>query len=85
MEFVDNLFIALQCRALRLKWRAQEAFKRFEDESGVSSFVATILLIVIVVALTAIFWEKISAWFTEMWIKITGQSSTIGQPAGGGD
>lgn len=78
MKFVDNLVIGLQCRALRLKWRAQEGFKRFMDESGVSSFVATILLIVIVVALTAIFWGYIKEWFETIWEQITGKASTIG-------
>lgn len=78
MKFVDNLVIGLQCRALRLKWRAQEGFKRFMDESGVSSFVATILLIVIVVALTALFWDKIKDWFETMWAKIVGDANKVG-------
>ena len=50
-----------------------------EDETGVSSFVATILLIVIVVALCAVFWTQISGWFTNMWASITGQADGIGK------
>ena len=49
-----------------------------EDERGVSSFVATILLILIVVLLCAIFWEYISQWFETMWNKITGNANKIG-------
>jgi flagellin-like protein len=49
-----------------------------KDETGVSSIVATVLLILIVVLLAAVFWEKISGWFETMWTKITGQADTIG-------
>lgn len=71
MQFLDNLMIGFKCRAVK-------AAERFEEESGVSSFVATILLIVIVVALTAIFWQYISEWFETTWEKITGQADTVG-------
>ena len=37
------------------------------DESGVSSIVATVLLILIVVMLAALFWDKIQEWFNNMW------------------
>jgi len=71
MQFLDDLIIGFKCRAVK-------AAERFEEESGVSSFVATILLIVIVVALTAIFWTKINSWFTETWDKITDKAGTVG-------
>ncbi|MBR1702575.1 MAG: hypothetical protein IJ716_11540 [Lachnospiraceae bacterium] len=48
-----------------------------KDETGVSSIVATVLLILIVVLLAAIFWENIQEWFNTTWEKITGQSDTI--------
>lgn len=48
-----------------------------QDETGVSAIVATILLILIVVLLAAIFWEYISDWFETMWTKITGEADTI--------
>ncbi len=72
MQFFDNVIIGLKCRTAK-------AVERFEDESGVSSFVATILLIVIVVAITAIFWDKIQVWFDETWKKITGDADKIGK------
>lgn len=71
LSFADNAIIAMKCRALKMK-------ERFEEESGVSSFVATILLIVIVVALTAAFWTKINEWFGDTWDNITGQASNVG-------
>lgn len=49
-----------------------------EGETGVSAFVATILLILIVVLLCALFWEKISEWFNDIWGKITAGSDSIG-------
>lgn len=49
-----------------------------KEEMGVSSFVATILLILIVVLLCALFWTKISEWFTNTWDKIVGSSNSIG-------
>ena len=47
------------------------------DESGVSSIVATVLLILIVVLLAAMFWDNISKWFTDMWKSIMYGQSTI--------
>lgn len=71
LEFMDNAIIGFKCRMVK-------AAEKFHDESGVSNFVATILLIVIVVALTAIFWTNIKDWFNTTWTKITGQADTIG-------
>ncbi len=72
MQFLDNLMIGFKCRAVK-------AAERFEEESGVSSFVATILLIVIVVALTALFWTNIKEWFTTTWENITKSADPIGK------
>lgn len=49
-----------------------------QDETGVSAIVATILLILIVVLLAAVFWQYISEWFESMWTKITGEADKIG-------
>ncbi len=48
-----------------------------EEELGVSAFVATILLILIVVLLSALFWDKISQWFETTWNKIMNSANTI--------
>lgn len=71
LHFMDHMFIGLRCRAIK----AAEAFK---EESGVSSFVATVLLIVIVVALAAVFWDNMQKWFENMWKSITEKSGKIG-------
>jgi Flp pilus assembly pilin Flp len=72
MQVLDNFLIGLKIRAVK------EA-EKFKDESGVSAFVATILLIVIVVALCALFWTNIKSWFTTMWTNITNSAEPIGK------
>lgn len=46
-----------------------DQFKK--DQTGVSSIVATVLLILIVVLLVSIFWKYLKGWFEELWKKIT--------------
>lgn len=72
LNALDSFII---CTKFRMK-NFMEDFKR--DEMGVSAFVATILLILIVVLLCAVFWDNISKWFTETWEKIMGESNKIG-------
>ncbi len=58
------------------KIRTAAFFESFsDDERGVSAIIATVLILVIVVALVAIFWDKISAWFSELWNKIVGNET----------
>lgn len=71
-DWIDSKYLTMRTRMQRFT----EEF--VNGEMGVSSFVATILLIVIVVALCALFWTNISQWFNDMWIKITGDASKIG-------
>ena len=73
---MQNLFDRMYIGFTNKVNRFVNSFK--EDERGVSSFVATILLILIVVLLCAIFWEYISQWFETMWNKITGNANKIG-------
>ncbi|MCR5330119.1 MAG: hypothetical protein K6E62_02895 [Lachnospiraceae bacterium] len=62
------------------KIRLQHFMEGFrEDESGVSAIIATVLLIVIVVALVAVFWSSISQWFANLWKKIFQDSENIGE------
>lgn len=69
---------ALDQMYFKWKYKAEAFFQELkEDESGVSAFVATILLILIVVLLCALFWDKISTWFNETWDKITGKAGGI--------
>lgn len=64
--FFDKMLIGMKTRA---KVWAEE----FKAESGVSSFVATVLLILIVLLLGVLFWNLFKSYFTEtLWPKITG-------------
>ena len=72
LEFMDNAIIGFKCHMVK-------AAEKFHDESGVSNFVATILLIVVVVAITAIFWDNLKDWFNGIWQNITGDAAKIGE------
>jgi len=56
-----------------------------EDETGVSAFVATVLLILLAVLLAAMFWDKIREWFNSTWDTITNDTKSIGGGAAGGE
>ncbi len=74
MNWIDTKY-------LNMKIRMQKFVDEFlNGEQGVAPFIATILLIVIVVALCAVFWTNISGWFESMWNKITQSGSEIGNP-----
>lgn len=72
LKTLDRFYIGAKIRMANFA----DQFKK--DETGVSSIVATVLLILIVVLLAALFWDKISQWFNDTWEKILGQSNTIG-------
>ncbi len=42
------------------------------DERGVSNFVATIIMILIVVLLCAMFFDNIKTYFNDLWARILG-------------
>ena len=68
MRTLDRLYIGGKIRMAQFL----EGFRK--DESGVSSIVATVLLILIVVLLTAIFWDNLKQWFEDIWKRILGES-----------
>lgn len=72
LKTLDRFYIGAKIRMANFA----DQFKK--DETGVSSIVATVLLILIVVLLASLFWDKISQWFNDTWEKIVGQSGTIG-------
>ena len=47
-----------------------------EDERGVAPIVATILILLIVILMVAVFYKQISGWFSEMMAKIFGTGGT---------
>lgn len=71
VQLLDHFIISTKNRMMK-------AAETLQEESGVSSFVATILLIVIAVAFGALFWSAIKQWFTnDIWPKITSNASKI--------
>lgn len=72
LSFLDDIYIGTKIRITNFVNELRN------DETGVSNFVATILLIVIVVALCALFWSLIKDWFIEQWEKIVNKSGTVG-------
>ena len=41
-----------------------------DDERGVSNIVATVILILIVVLLAALFWDKLKSYFDTLWGRV---------------
>ena len=69
----------IETKYLNMKIRMQKFVDEFlSGEQGVSAFIATILLIVIVVALCAIFWDNIYNWFDDTWKNIIGNDGAGG-------
>lgn len=67
-DIIDTMYI-----------RARIGLSRFvsqlkEEEKGVSNFVATIILILIVVLMCALFYKQLTGWFEKLWQQITGDA-----------
>ncbi len=69
---LDRLYIGAQIH----KRNFVESFK--QDESGVSNFVATVLLILMVVLIGGAVWGFLSGYFTELFEKIKSGSTSMG-------
>lgn len=72
LDYLDRMCLRAKIRLMGFA----DSLKR--DETGVSALVATVLLLVIVVALAAVFWDAINEWFTATIEKIFGDASGIG-------
>ncbi|MBR4082977.1 MAG: hypothetical protein IKK33_01700 [Lachnospiraceae bacterium] len=63
MNAIDCLIIGAKTKMVN----AKEGFKNFlTSEKGVSNVVATIIILLIVVIIIGIFWDKLSAWLSDM-------------------
>lgn len=71
LNTLDRLYIGAQIR----KRAFIENFK--DDESGVSNFVATVLLILMVVLIGGAVWGFLSGYFTELFKSIKDGSTTM--------
>lgn len=73
MGMLDRLVISAQNRMVR----AQEEIKEFmTSERGVSNVVATIIILLIVVLIIGIFWDKLQTWLKGMMDTIFGTEIT---------
>lgn len=73
MGMLDRLVISAQNRMRR----AQEEIKEFmTSERGVSNVVATIIILLIVVLIIGIFWDKLQTWLKGMMDTIFGTEIT---------
>lgn len=70
MNLITRAYIATNTRINAFK----ESLKN--DERGVSAIVATIILMLIVILMAAVFYKQISQWFSDMMAKIFGTSGT---------
>lgn len=64
LNTLDKLYIGAKIRMNNFV----DEFKK--DQTGVSSIVATVLLILIVVLLASLFWDKLKGLFKSLWEKI---------------
>lgn len=71
LNWLDSIYIGAQIR----KRAFVESFKN--DESGVSNFVATVLLILMVVLIGAAVWAFLSGYFNDLFDQITNDSNNI--------
>lgn len=69
MSTLDIMIINAQCRMSRSK----EKFKEFwSGEKGVSNIVATIIILLIVVLLIGVFWDRLQVWLSGLMEQIFG-------------
>jgi len=81
-ELITRAYVAAEIRVNALKQNLRN-FRN--DERGVGAMVATIIIMLIMVLLAAVFWEKISEWFKTMMNNIFGDGSQNGTTWSTGD
>lgn len=74
-NLLTRAYISMKNRALAFK----ESFKN--DERGVGPLVATILILVVVIIIAAVFWDRLSEWVNKMLNKIF-KNDTINNMSG---
>lgn len=67
MNILDRAYISAKIKAEKFKESAHEFFT---SERGVSNIVATILILLIVVILVGIFFDKLAAFVTKLFAEI---------------
>ena len=63
MKMLDSLCIGAMVRMTAMKDKAKDFVK---SQDGVSNVVATIIILLLVVMLIAVFWENLQEWISGM-------------------
>ena len=82
-DLMTRAWVYMDTQKYILKNRMQNFKKEFEnDERGVGAMVATVIIMLIVVLLAAVFWDSIKAWFEDMMKRIfdTGSEGNFEDP-----
>lgn len=69
MKMLDSLCISAMVRMTAMKDKAKDFVK---SQDGVSNVVATIIILLLVVMLIAVFWENLQEWISGMMDQIFG-------------
>lgn len=67
MNVLDKLLIASKVKAAQAKERVKEFYT---GEDGVSNVVATIIILLVVVLIIGVLWNRLSPWLNDMMDKI---------------
>lgn len=78
-KFLNRLAINTMCGAFAAKEKVCQAVEDLKrDERGLSGIVVAVLLILVAVLAVVMLWGLLKGYITDIWEKITGQSSGLG-------
>lgn len=77
-KFLNRLAINAMCGAFAAKEKVCQAVEDLKrDERGLSGIVVAVLLILVAVLAVVMLWGLLKGYITDIWEKITGQSSNL--------
>ena len=77
-KFLNRLAANAMCGAFAAKEKVCQAVEDLKrDERGLSSIVVAVLLILVAVLAVVMLWGLLKDYITDIWEKITGQSSGL--------
>ena len=77
-KFLNRLAINAMCGAFAAKEKVCQAVEDLKrDERGLSGIVVAVLLILVAVLAVVMLWGLLKDYITDIWEKITGQSSGV--------
>lgn len=77
-KFLNRLAINAMCGAFAAKEKVCQAVEDLKrDERGLSGIVVAVLLILVAVLAVVMLWGLLKDYITDIWEKITGQSSGL--------